>query len=89
MGQLATHPDLSFSVSLLARFQANPGIKHWKALMHVVGYIKNTLAAMTSIHPLLLMQTMGDVETPVALLPGTYSLWPEEPLPGVVNDRQL
>ena len=42
-GQLATRPDLSFSVSVLTRFQANPGIKHWKALMHVIGYIKNTL----------------------------------------------
>ena len=42
-GQLATHPDLSFSVSLLARFQANPGIDHWNALIHVIGYIKNTL----------------------------------------------
>ena len=27
-GQLATRPDLSFLVSLLAQFQANPGIKH-------------------------------------------------------------
>ena len=42
-GQLATQPDLSFSVSVLARFQANPRIEHWKALMHVIGYIKNTL----------------------------------------------
>ena len=42
-GQLATRPDLSFSVSLLARFQADPGIEHWKALIHVIGYIKNTL----------------------------------------------
>jgi len=42
-GQLATRPDLSFAVSLLSRFQANPGIEHWRALMHVVGYIKNTL----------------------------------------------
>lgn len=42
-GQLATRPDLSFSVSLLAWFQANPGIEHWRALMHVIGYIKNTL----------------------------------------------
>ena len=42
-GQLATRPDLSFSVSLLACFQANPGIEHWKALMHVIGYIKNTM----------------------------------------------
>jgi transposase InsO family protein len=42
-GQLATRPDLSFPVSLLARFQANPGLGHWSALMHVVGYIKNTI----------------------------------------------
>ena len=42
-GQLATRPDLSFAVSLLARFQANPGIEHWKVLMHIIGYIRNTL----------------------------------------------
>ena len=42
-GQLATHPDLLFAVSLLARFQANPGMDHWKALLHVVGYIRNTI----------------------------------------------
>jgi hypothetical protein len=42
-GQLATRPDLSFAVSLLSRFQANPGIEHWKGLLHVVGYIKNTM----------------------------------------------
>ena len=42
-GQLATCPDLSFAVSLLSRFQGNPSIEHWKALMHVVGYVKNTL----------------------------------------------
>jgi hypothetical protein len=42
-GQLATRPDLSFTVSLLARFQSNPGIDHWNALMHVIGYIKNTM----------------------------------------------
>ena len=41
--QLATRPDISFSVSLLAHFQANPGIEHWRAKIHVVGYIKNTL----------------------------------------------
>ena len=34
-GQLATRPDLSFAVSLLSRFQANPGIDHWKSLLHV------------------------------------------------------
>jgi hypothetical protein len=42
-GQLATRPDLAFTVSLLARFQANPGVDHWNALMHVIGYIRNTM----------------------------------------------
>jgi hypothetical protein len=42
-GQLATRPDLAFAVSLLARFQSNPGINHWSALLHVIGYIKNTI----------------------------------------------
>ena len=42
-GQLVTRPDLSFSVSLFACFQANLEIEHWNALMHVIGYIKNTL----------------------------------------------
>ena len=42
-GQLATQPDLSFTVSLLSHFQANLGIEHWNALIHVIGYIKNTL----------------------------------------------
>jgi len=42
-GQLATRPDLSFAVSLLSRFQADPGIEYWKGLLHVVGYIKNTI----------------------------------------------
>ena len=42
-GQLATRLDLSFAISLLSRFQANPGIEHWKGLLHVVGYMRNTI----------------------------------------------
>jgi len=42
-GQLATRPDLLFAVSLLAHFQADPGIEHWKGLLHDIGYIKNTM----------------------------------------------
>ena len=43
MGTVGDLTCLSFSVSVLTWFQANPGIKHWKVLMHVIGYIKNTL----------------------------------------------
>jgi len=42
-GQIATRPDLSFAVSLLSRFQADPGLEHWKGLLHVIGYIRNTM----------------------------------------------
>jgi len=42
-GQLVTHPNLSFAVSLLSRFQADSRIKHWKSLLHVIRYIKNTI----------------------------------------------
>ena len=42
-GQLPTCPDLSFPVSLLVHFQANLGIEHWRALIHVLGYVKNTI----------------------------------------------
>jgi hypothetical protein len=41
--QLAMHPDLFFAVSLLSCFQANPEIDYWNALIHVIGYIKNTI----------------------------------------------
>ena len=38
-----THPDIAYSVSLLARFSANPGQKHWQAVKHLFRYLKNTL----------------------------------------------
>jgi hypothetical protein len=40
---LATRPDLAYTVSQLARFNANPGPKHWEAIKRVFRYIKGTL----------------------------------------------
>ncbi|GLB45567.1 putative reverse transcriptase (RNA-dependent DNA polymerase) [Lyophyllum shimeji] len=45
--QVATRPDLSYAVGVLARFQSNPGPAHWNALLHTgdtgsikpVGYV--------------------------------------------------
>lgn len=42
-GQLATCPDLCYPISMLSHFQMNPGMAHWKALLHVLGYIKDTM----------------------------------------------
>ncbi|KAG9225833.1 hypothetical protein CCMSSC00406_0008361 [Pleurotus cornucopiae] len=36
-------PDLAFSVNVLSRYLRNPGPAHWKALVHVLGYVKATL----------------------------------------------
>jgi len=41
--QVATRPDLSYLVNLLAPFAHNPGKAYWNALKHVLGYIKGTL----------------------------------------------
>lgn len=40
---LATRPDISFAVSTLARFGANPGPNHWAAVKHLLKYIKGTM----------------------------------------------
>jgi hypothetical protein len=37
-----SRPDLSFPVALLARFAQRPETKHWEALCHVMGYIRDT-----------------------------------------------
>ncbi|KAG9219551.1 hypothetical protein CCMSSC00406_0008242 [Pleurotus cornucopiae] len=39
----AMRPDLTFSVNVLSRYSRNPGPTHWKALLHVLGYVKGTL----------------------------------------------
>lgn len=37
-----TRPDIMFAVNLLSQFQSNPGMKHWNALLKLLGYLKNT-----------------------------------------------
>ena len=41
--QVATQPDLAFSVNKLARFAYNPGKVHWNVLKHILAYIKGTI----------------------------------------------
>lgn len=39
---VATRPDITYAVSQLARYQENPGLKHWSALRRVYAYLKGT-----------------------------------------------
>jgi len=40
---VATRPDISYSVGVLARFNKNPGLPHWKAVKHLFRYLKGTM----------------------------------------------
>lgn len=40
--QVCTRPDIAFAVSVLSRFQSNPGPEHWKAAKKVMRYLKKT-----------------------------------------------
>ncbi|KAI7961309.1 hypothetical protein MJO28_001798 [Puccinia striiformis f. sp. tritici] len=39
---LGTRPDISYAVNYLARYSQNPQKSHWRALTHLIGYIKRT-----------------------------------------------
>ena len=39
---VCTRPDIAYSVSQLSRYSSNHGLGHWKALMHVIRYVKGT-----------------------------------------------
>jgi hypothetical protein len=40
---VATYPDISFAVGVLAQFNKYLGLLHWKAVKHLFRYLKGTL----------------------------------------------
>ncbi|KFM74814.1 Copia protein, partial [Stegodyphus mimosarum] len=37
-----TRPDITYAVNILSQFQENPGIRHWEALLKLLGYLNST-----------------------------------------------
>ena len=37
-----TRPDIAYAVNKLAKFSNSPGIIHYRSMLHLIGYIKNT-----------------------------------------------
>ena len=37
-----THPDISFALSVLARHNQKPGIRHWNGVEHLLHYLRGT-----------------------------------------------
>jgi hypothetical protein len=46
---ITTHPDITNAVSILARFNSNPGPTHWKAVKHLFRYLKGTIDLKLSL----------------------------------------
>ena len=40
--QVCTRPDLAFITAVLGRYQANPGIEHWKMVKKALHYAQGT-----------------------------------------------
>ena len=54
---LMTRPDIAYATSVLARFNSNPGMEHWKAVKHLLRYLKGTIDLKLTYGPDL---SLGD-----------------------------
>ena len=54
---LMTCPDIAYATSVLARFNSNPGMEHWKAVKHLLRYLKGTIDLKLTFGP---DSSMGD-----------------------------
>lgn len=48
--QVATCPNIVYALSILTCFQANPGPVHWKAMLHLLAYLKGMLNYKITYH---------------------------------------
>ena len=39
---LCTRPDVNLAVSLVGRYQSNPGMEHWTMVKNILKYLKRT-----------------------------------------------
>ena len=40
---MCTRPDICYAVSMVSRYQANPGMKQWRAVKRILRYLKGTI----------------------------------------------
>jgi hypothetical protein len=48
---ITTRPDITNAISILARFNSNPGPTHWKAVKHLFRYLKGTMDLKLTYRP--------------------------------------
>lgn len=65
-GAGGTRPDFIYSTGVLSRYQSNPGPAHWKAMLHMVAYVKGTLDYSITYH-------RGIPITPITYVDASYA----------------
>ena len=50
MGSGHNLPNITYALSVLSCFQANPGPAHWKAMLHLLAYLKGTVSYKITYH---------------------------------------
>ena len=39
---ICTRPDVSYALSMVSRYQENPGLSHWTVVKNILKYLRNT-----------------------------------------------
>ena len=57
--QVCTRPDIAFAISVLGRFQSDPGMDHWRAAKKVLRYLQRTKDFMLTYRHSDLLEVIG------------------------------
>jgi transposase InsO family protein len=57
--QVCTRPDIAFAISVLGRFQSDPGMDHWRAAKKVLRYLQRTKDFMLTYRRSDLLEVVG------------------------------
>ena len=57
--QVCTRPDIAFAVGMLARYQSDSGMDHWKVVKKVMRYLKGTRDYMLKYRQIENLEVVG------------------------------
>jgi len=78
---LGTRPDITYAVSQAAKFSANPGIEHWKAVIRIMRYLHGTRTlgltytseGPVDIHTVTTAIASDDIMVPMGFVDADYA----------------
>ena len=71
--QVGTRFDISNTEKNLSRFQKNPGLIHWRALLHLLGYLKSTAHYKITYRPSPKGVTPDEWIKPIGFVDANYA----------------